>query len=192
MLWSPPTVLPRGGVWMIPGQLDGGVGRVDRVDDLRRPEDLGAEDVHIGGHVGEDDRPDERSVRSLDRSVAGEQAGSLGGGVLDYLRDTLRATRVDEGPDDRCGIGGVADAQGLDPLHIPRDERNRVQGREGIVGIVALGSHDRWAPNGRDWRDDYLRSLPAPRIWSRCGPGRRIRAGHRTSRCGWTGPGRPP
>jgi hypothetical protein len=26
-----------------------------------RPEDLGAEDVHVGRHVGEDDRPDERS-----------------------------------------------------------------------------------------------------------------------------------
>src|SRR5689334_25372061 len=76
------------------------------------------------------------------------------------------APRVDEGPDDRCGVGGVADGQCLDPLHVPRDERNRVQGREGNRGHRrALGSHDRWAPNGRDWRGDYLRSVPGRRIW---------------------------
>src|SRR6266545_3272761 len=55
-------------------------------------------------------------------TVAGEQAGPLGGGVFDERRDALRATRVDEGPDDRRGIGGVADGQRLDPLHVPRDE----------------------------------------------------------------------
>src|SRR5690349_4587479 len=35
------------------GHVDGGLSRVDRMDDRRRPEDLGAEDVHVGTHVGE-------------------------------------------------------------------------------------------------------------------------------------------
>ena len=57
------------------GQLDGGLSRIDGVDDYRRPEDLGSEDVHVGRHVGEHDRPDERPVRPLDCSVACEQGG---------------------------------------------------------------------------------------------------------------------
>src|SRR5580692_10599477 len=152
------------------GQVDGGLGGVDGVDDGGGPEDLGGVDVHGGGDVGQDGRVDQRLVRPADPPVAGEQGGAFRGGVFDERRDALRAAGVDQGPDDRGGVGGVPGGQRADPLGVPGEERveQAAVDDDPVGGHAQLpGVHERPEDRGVDREvrvgvlEDDQRVLPA-------------------------------
>jgi hypothetical protein len=76
------------------GQLDGVVLVAERCHAEHRPEDLLAEDAHLGGHVGEDGGPDEEALvepvrppEAADDELIRRPRRDLDGLVVDLLRD---------------------------------------------------------------------------------------------------------